>query len=870
MADKTYEIEVKTTSDTDGITSVKDALQETKEEASATEEALKSAFEDATSEVEQLSEELALIEMGELEGDFDEVATALEEATDRANSLEEELNNVNSSGVDGAKESVDELDSSLQTANDSAEGLGANLSLLDSAVMMDMANEFSSMGGSAEAMAQQVEGASITVGQLSKNVGMAEPQMVSMINHISNATFPQNEAMAYANALNQMGVSASKLGDSATDMDKINDATGIGYEKVIKLTQGLQSMGISAENIPSSFNAIAFAQSNVTGGADTLQRTLMRQASTIQEYGMNVDQVVLIMSKLSERGVSTTKMGTELSKVLKENNGDLSAIEKELGLTSGELSNASSVTGEYEGVLQSLADEEAEHKTILEQLGAVWEDIALSMSPVIQVGGSVMGVLGQIGSVALNINSMVTLYNTLREWDKLQGVFSGVSGKLSGLKSGFTTFTSTVSSAVSNVGSRISSLRGTFTNLGSTVRGTVSSVGGRISSLKGTFSSFATTVRGAVTSVLSFSRTLLSNVVSASRTAITSLMGLARTVLMTGLNAMRSAGMWLVQKAQVLATAVANGIATASQWALNIAMSMNPIGLLVIAIVGLIAVLGYLYFNNEQVRSAIDWLGQSFMNIGQIIYGYLQQAFNTIVSTLQGVWNYIMTLGGLIPASANNTGNQVINAVVRFLTFIATLPVQLAMIFTNVIAKALGFGNNFSQRLIQCAISTVTGFINKIRELPGMIQSEFARIESIVSNFVTSLPSRVWDLGASIVSALKSALGIGSPGHMFYMFEGELERLKNAPLDMRYGITTSVRRLGESIVDVFNPKLNISDVKLGNGSVASQSSNGGEVTQVNNFYFTDTVVDNEDRMEAICDYITKKISWDNTTAGRTV
>lgn len=819
MADKTYEIEVKTTSDTEGITSVKDALEETKEEANATQEALQSAFEDATAEVEQLSEELALIEMGELEGDFEEVSTALEEATDKANSLEEELNNVNSSGVDGAKESVDELDGSLQTATDSADGLNANLSLLDSAVMMDMANEFSAMGGNAEAMAQQVEGASITVGQLSKNVGMAEPQMVSMINHISNATFPQNEAMAYANALNQMGVSADKLGDSATNMDKINDATGIGYDKVIKLTQGLQSMGISADNIPSSFNAIAFAQSNVTGGADTLQRTLMRQASTIQEYGMNVDQVVLIMSKLSERGVSTTKMGTELSKMLKENNGDLSAIEKELGLTSGELSNASAVTGEYEGVLQSLADEEAEHKTILEQLGAVWEDVSLSMSPFIQVGGSVIGVLGQMGSVALNINSMVTLYNNLKEWDRLQGIFSGVSGRLTGLKA--------------------------------------------------SFSGLAGTVRGAITSMANFSRTLLSSVVSASRTAVTSLVGLAKSVLMTGLNALRSAGMWLVQKAQLIATSIANGVATASQWALNIAMSMNPIGLLVIAIVGLIAVLGYLYFNNEQVRGAVDWLGQSLMNVGQIIYGYLTQAFNTIITTLQGVWNYIMTLGGLIPANANLTGNQVINTVIRVIMFIATLPMQLAMIFTNVLAKALGFGNNFSQRMIQGAINTVNGFINKIRELPGMIQSEFARIESIVSNFVTSLPSRVWDLGASIVDALKSALGIGSPGHMFYMLEGELERLRNAPLNMRYGITTSVRRLGESIVDEFNPRLSISDMQLGNGSLASES-NGSEVTQVNNFYFNDTVVDNEDRMEKICDYITQKINWDNSTAGRSV
>ena len=71
----------------------------------------------------------------------------------------------------------------------------------------------------------------------------------------------------------------------------------------MQLTQGLQAVGVSADNLPSSFNAIAYAQANVNGGADTLSQVLKRQAATINEYGLNVDQLVIIMQKLSGQGV---------------------------------------------------------------------------------------------------------------------------------------------------------------------------------------------------------------------------------------------------------------------------------------------------------------------------------------------------------------------------------------------------------------------------------------------------------------------------------------------------------------------------------------------------------------------------------------
>ena len=39
---------------------------------------------------------------------------------------------------------------------------------------------------------------------------------------------------------------------------------------------------------------------------------------------------------------------------------------------------------------------------------------------------------------------------------------------------------------------------------------------------------------------------------------------------------------------------------------------------------------------------------------------------------------------------------------------------------------------------------------------------------------------------------------------------------------------------------------------------------------MNNFYFSDVVVDNDERMQRIAEYIRKELAFNNMTAGRTV
>lgn len=75
----------------------------------------------------------------------------------------------------------------------------------------------------------------------------------------------------------------------------------------------------------------------------------------------------------------------------------------------------------------------------------------------------------------------------------------------------------------------------------------------------------------------------------------------ARTV---GALALQGAA-FLAQKGIMAAGAIATGIMTAAQWALNTAMSANPIGLIVVALVGLVAAIVIAYKNSETFRNIV-------------------------------------------------------------------------------------------------------------------------------------------------------------------------------------------------------------------------------------------------------------------------
>ena len=651
-------------------------------------------------------------QVDDLKTSIDEIQSGADSASTSVDQLSDSTANVDGSQISEASASADELGNSADQADTEVQELQNSLGLIEASALLSVADQIGSLGASAESMTQDMNTAAISVGQLATQTGIAEPQMVSLINNISNATFPNEEAMMYVKSLDQIGVSSSNLGQSATDLDKINDAFHLGANKVNSLGQELSVLGVDMNNVSSSFNALAYANANTVGGMDNYYNFLRKYDSQFKELGFNVDQASIIIAGATHQFGGGKAALTGLNEALKESNGDTRALEQALGLQAGALDNASQITGEYSGQLQQLADEEAEHKSFIDQLNAAWEDMSLALSPILSPLGSVMGLIGQAGSWAVGANGLRELAKNTK-------------------------------------------------------------------------------------------------------------------------------------------------IATAMQWLWNAALAANPITLIVMAIIALIAILAYLYFNNEQVRNSINALGQAFIQAGQIIYTTIINIVNWVITQLQNLWNYIMTLGGLLPEEANITGNQIIDSILMVLAFIATLPAQIAMYFANIIASAMGFGDNFVQTMINAASQAVSGFVSWITQLPQRLGEELDKMIQQALDFAARLPQIIGEAAANMVSSWVGGSGEQSPGFMFDRFEGELKAMDAISSSFSKKLPTTMGLAGSGMVESFNPNFD-----SGNGSVV-----GG-----NTYNITLEIgsVDKRERVNEIIEAIRNYIEWDNTTAGRTV
>ena len=182
---------------------------------------------------------------------------------------------------------------------------------------------------------------------------------------------------------------------------------------------------------------------------------------------------------------------------------------------------------------------------------------------------------------------------------------------------------------------------------------------------------------------------------------------------------------------------------------------------------------------------------------------------------------------------------------------------SIVSIISNALSSAWNnvssFASNLVSGLTSAASSAISGFVSYIQQLPGIVMGEFNRVLGLVNDFINTLPDRVWDMGVAIIDALKGALGIGSPGHMFYMVEGEFKRID----DLTEKTSFDTGSIGKNMVDNFNTNLSTS-----NGSI-------GEGASITNVFNIDSV-DNEDRINELVKAVEKALQFDNATAGRSV
>lgn len=214
----------------------------------------------------------------------------------------------------------------------------------------------------------------------------------------------------------------------------------------------------------------------------------------------------------------------------------------------------------------------------------------------------------------------------------------------------------------------------------------------------------------------------------------------------------------------------ANEGATVAQWLLNVAMNANPIGLIIAAIVALVAAFVVLWKKSESFRNF--WIGlwdniKKF--VGKAIDGIAKFFTETVPKALDKMVNWFKQLPTKIGTWLSNTltkvttwatnmGNKARDTASNFINnvvnFIKELPSKIWTWLVNTINKVITWRNNMINKAKEVATNFVNSVVNFIKQLPSKIWTWLSNAASKVVSWGSSLASKGREAATKLLNAI--------------------------------------------------------------------------------------------------------------------
>ncbi|OSP88254.1 hypothetical protein B9W73_02665 [Lactococcus lactis] len=390
---------------------------------------------------------------------------------------------------------------------------------------------------------------------------------------------------------------------------------------------------------------------------------------------------------------------------------------------------------------------------VKDSVSKLWDNISkgTSTSDIIQ---TIVGFFNNLGLAVYDVVDFVT-----KLWESLQN-----SGALDGFKNAFKNTFSIISSLVSPVIDLVKKLWDKISEAGSqqsvieTLDGAFSTVGSTIESVTGFVKGLVDWFKQGGTGV---------DVLKAAFVGLGTILG-GYAVYQGILK-----GIALAQQAWAIATGVWSAIttgATAIQTAFNAAIAANPIGMIVVAIMAVVAVLIYFFTQTtagKQIwQDFINWLKVAWQGISSFFSGLwdgIVSTFNNVVSSISQIWTNIV-----------NTFNSAVNSIAAFVVPIFNNIVSGIQIAMNLIWSVIQIVWQAIKVTFELVVGGIVAYIKWAGEVwLSIITTAMNLISSVITtvwnaikpfvmtavNAIKDVITTVWNAIASVITTVMTTIG---------------------------------------------------------------------------------------------------------------
>ena len=229
------------------------------------------------------------------------------------------------------------------------------------------------------------------------------------------------------------------------------------------------------------------------------------------------------------------------------------------------------------------------------------------------------------------------------------------------------------------------------------------------------------------------------------------------------------------QKVAMIAGKVATGVATAAQWLWNAALTANPIGLVIAAIVGIVAALVLAYNKVGWFRAIVDTAFRFIGNVVQTVVGFISRNWKTLLAILTGPIGIAVRLitahWSKIKAGFGAVKSFIVGAIAAVGNYFKTRWNAIAAVARAIITglkAGWSAARNFVTSMVARIVSTVVGIKNRVTGSLGRVFDTLksgatkakdwvdGKVSALV-NLITGIPRRIGNMASAISEPFKWA-----------------------------------------------------------------------------------------------------------------
>lgn len=290
---------------------------------------------------------------------------------------------------------------------------------------------------------------------------------------------------------------------------------------------------------------------------------------------------------------------------------------------------------------------------------------------------------------------------------------------------------------------------------------------------------------------------------------------------------------------------------TIAQYALNLAMSLNPIGIIIALLSGLVVAFVTLWNKSEAFRNFWIGLWNNIKTVSSNVINAIVNFFTvTIPQALDGMIAFLSQLPSRVWEWLSNTMNKVaewsssmINKakemasgfVNKIIEWVSGLPSKLGNWLGNVVKKVGTFAVDLSQKGRQAGQNLIDTLVSKVKQLPDKIKSIGSDIVKGLWNGINDMASwiggKIKGFGEGVLNGIKNFFGIASPSKVMANEVG-----KWLPEGIAVGINKNAKSTLNAMKDLTMDTVGSArdGLKSVNGGIANGVGGGINYTQIIN------------------------------------